>query len=145
MQRSRLSISQSRRRSELWRIFEVKYPQYIAFKIVLVKSTPFVDSRLLLPCDMMKAVAQTKPTSGELRNEIEKLRSTAARLQEQASRLVKRCAELEDLISRGTARPTKSWPLRTARGTGLQMVRVARNMVSALDRIGREQLLPQSQ
>jgi uncharacterized coiled-coil protein SlyX len=63
---------------------------------------------LLFPCDMMKAVAQTKSISEELRNEVEELRSTAARLQEQVSRLMERCAELEDLISRGTAKPTKS-------------------------------------
>ena len=37
MQRSRLSISQSRRRCVLWRIFEVKFIQYIAFKIVPAK------------------------------------------------------------------------------------------------------------
>jgi len=37
---------------------------------------------------MMNAVAQTKPTSEELRAEVMELRSTAARLIEQASRLV---------------------------------------------------------
>ena len=67
-----------------------------------------VGSLLVFPCDMMKAVAETKPTSQELQSEIEELRSTAARLQEQASRLVERCAELEDLIARGTSKPTNS-------------------------------------
>jgi hypothetical protein len=57
---------------------------------------------------MMNAVVQTKPTSEELRTEVNELRSTAARLMEQASSLVERCAELEDLISRGTSKPTKS-------------------------------------
>ena len=82
--------------------------KYIVFKIVPAKSALRVDSLLLFPCDMMKAVAQTKPTLEELRNEVEELRSTAARLQEQASRLVERCAVLEDLISRGTSKPTNS-------------------------------------
>jgi len=57
---------------------------------------------------MMNRMGQTKPTSEELRAELEDLRSTAARLMEQASRLTERCAELEDLISRGTPKPTKS-------------------------------------
>jgi hypothetical protein len=38
---------------------------------------------------MMNAVGQTKPTSEELRGEVKELRSTAARLMEQASRLMK--------------------------------------------------------
>jgi len=84
------------------------------------------------PCDMMNAVAQTKPTSEELCAEVNELRSTAARLIEQASRLVERCAELEELISRGTSKPT----------FGLRMVRMERRMMSTLDRIGREQLSP---
>ena len=46
MQRSRLSISQSRRRNVIRRVFEVKYPQYIAFEIVLAKSRLRVDSCL---------------------------------------------------------------------------------------------------
>jgi hypothetical protein len=74
----------------------------------LLKSIWHVDSLLLFPCDKMKAVAQTKPTSEKLRSEVEGLRSTAARLQEQASRLVEKCAELEDLIARGTSKPTNS-------------------------------------
>lgn len=37
MQRSRLSISQSRRRSVLRLIFEVKYFQYIAFRSSLIQ------------------------------------------------------------------------------------------------------------
>ena len=45
---------------------------------------------------------------GGLRAELQDLRSTAARLMEQASRLTERCAELEDLISRGTPKPSKS-------------------------------------
>jgi hypothetical protein len=57
---------------------------------------------------MMNPMAQTKPTSEELRAELNDLRSTATRLIEQASRLMERCAELEDQISRGTSRPTKS-------------------------------------
>ena len=61
-----------------------------------------------IPCGMMNAMAQTKPTSEELRAELNNLRSTATRLIEQASRLMERCAELEDLISRGTPKPTKS-------------------------------------
>jgi hypothetical protein len=108
MQRSRLSISQSRRRSILWRVFEVKYLQYIAFKIVSAKGMVRVVSLLQFRCDMMNAMAQTKPTSEELRAEVNELRLTTARLMEQASRLVERCAELEDRISRGTSKPTKS-------------------------------------
>ena len=62
MQTSRLSISQSRRRSVLGRIFEVKSVQYIAFKIVSAKSMlPLLQFRY----DMMNAVAQTRPTSSE--------------------------------------------------------------------------------
>jgi len=57
---------------------------------------------------MTNAMAQTKTTSEELRAELNDLRSTAARLIEQASRLMERCAELEDLISRGTSKPPKS-------------------------------------
>jgi len=53
-------------------------------------------------------VAQTKPTSEELRDEVNELRSTAAGLIEQASRLMERCAELEDISSRGTSKPMKS-------------------------------------
>ena len=53
-------------------------------------------------------MAQTEPTSEELRNEVKDLRFTAARLIEQASRLMERCVELEDLISRGTSKPEKS-------------------------------------
>jgi len=56
---------------------------------------------------MMNAMAQTKPTSEELRAELKNLGSTATRLIEQASRLRERCAELEDLVSRGTSKPTK--------------------------------------
>jgi len=52
-------------------------------------------------------MAQTKPTSEELRAELKDLRSTATRLIEQDSRLTERCSELEDLISRGTSKPTK--------------------------------------
>ena len=63
MQRSRLSISQSRRRSVLWRIFEVKYIQYIALKIVPAKGTLRAGSLLQSPCNMMNPMAQTKPTS----------------------------------------------------------------------------------
>ena len=59
-------------------------------------------------CDMINAVARTKPTPEELRDEVNELRSTAARLIDQASRLMDKCAELEDLISRGTPKPTKS-------------------------------------
>ena len=105
IQRSRLSIAKARC---AWRIFEVKYLQYIAFKIFPAKSILRVESLLPFQCDMMKAVAQTKPTSEELRDEVNELRSTAARLIEQASRLMEKCAELEDLISRGTPKPTKS-------------------------------------
>jgi len=57
---------------------------------------------------MMNPMAQTKPTSEELHAELNDLRSTAIRLIEQASRLIERCAELEDQISRGTSTPTKS-------------------------------------
>jgi len=57
---------------------------------------------------MMNAMGQTKPTSEELRAELNDLRSTATRLIEQASRLMERCAELEDQISCGTSKPTKS-------------------------------------
>jgi len=57
---------------------------------------------------MMKPMVQVKPTSGELRAEVDKLRSTATHLIEQASRLMEKCAELEDLISRGTSKATKS-------------------------------------
>ncbi len=57
---------------------------------------------------MMSTMAQTKPASEELRAEVDKLRSTATHLIEQASRLMERRAELEDLISRGTSKPTKS-------------------------------------
>jgi hypothetical protein len=81
----------------LWRVFEVKYCQYIVFKIVTAKGILRVGSLLQSPCDMMNAVAQTKPTSEALRVEVKELRSTAARVIEQASRLVERCAELEDL------------------------------------------------
>ena len=59
-------------------------------------------------CVMMNTMAQTKPTSEELRAELNDLRSTATRLIEQASCLMERCAELEDQISRGTSKPTKS-------------------------------------
>jgi hypothetical protein len=104
MQPSRLSISQSRRRSVLGRVFEVKSVQYIAFKIVSAKSMlPLLQFRY----DRMNRV--DRPTSSEeLGAEINELRSMAARLQEQASCLVKRCAELEDIISRGTSMPPKS-------------------------------------
>src|SRR5215470_11495858 len=86
MQRSRLSISQSRRRSVLGCIFEVKHVQYIVFQLVPANSMLCVRSLLQPPCDMMNAVEQTKPTSEELRGEVKELRSTAARLIEQASR-----------------------------------------------------------
>jgi len=56
---------------------------------------------------MMNPMAQTKPTSEELRAELNDLRSTATRMIEQAS-LMERCAELEDQISRGRSKPTKS-------------------------------------
>jgi len=60
----------------------VKYLEYIAFKIFPAKSILRVESLLPFQCDMMKAVAQTKPTSEELRHQVEELRSTAAHLQE---------------------------------------------------------------
>ena len=41
---------------------------------------------------MMKAMAQPKPTSEELRAELKDLRSTATRLIEQASHRTERCA-----------------------------------------------------
>jgi hypothetical protein len=106
MQTSRLSISQSRRRSVLWRVFEVKCLQYIAFKIVSAKSVlPLLQFRY----DMMNAEAQTGPASSEeLRAEIDELPSTDARRQEQASCLVEGCAELQDIISCGTSMPPKS-------------------------------------
>jgi hypothetical protein len=63
---------------------------------------------------MMNPMAQTKPTSEELRAELNDLRSTATRLIEQASRLMESCAELEDQISRGTSKPTKSSRLRAS-------------------------------
>ena len=127
----------------LWRIFEVKYLQYIAFKIVPAKSMLRVDSLLLFPCGMMNAVAHTKPTSEELRNEVEELRSTAARLQEQASRLVERCAVLEDLISRGSSKANQFMADRVPHvHRVLRMVRTERTMMGALDRIGCEQLSP---
>ena len=44
----------------------------------------------------MNPMAETKPTSEELRAELKDLRSTAARLIEQVSRRMERCAELED-------------------------------------------------
>jgi len=47
--------------------------------------------------DMMEAVTQT--TSDELRAQVNQLRLTAARLIEQASRLVECCAEPETHIS----------------------------------------------
>ena len=56
----------------------------------------------------MNPIGQTKATSEELRAELNGLRSTATRLIEQDSRLMERCAELEDQISRGTSKPTKS-------------------------------------
>jgi len=103
------------------RVFEVKYSQYIAFRIALRKERrSAADFRLRLNFngyrsfnfavmrDIMNAMAQPKPTSEELRAELKDLRSTATRLIEQASRLAKRCAELEDLISRGALKPTKS-------------------------------------
>ena len=52
----------------LWRILEVKYLQYIAFKIVPAKGMLRVGSFLQPPCDTMNPVAQTKRTSGELRD-----------------------------------------------------------------------------
>jgi len=57
---------------------------------------------------MMNPVTQTKPTSEELREEVNELRSTAAHLIEQASRLMEPCAHREDLISRGTIRANHS-------------------------------------
>jgi len=45
------------------------------------------------PRDMINAVPQTKPISEELRAKVDELRSTAARLMKQASRVVERCAE----------------------------------------------------
>jgi len=56
-------------------------------------------------CGMMNPMAQTRPMSEELRAELKDLRSTATRLIEQASCLTERCAELEDLIARGTPKP----------------------------------------
>jgi hypothetical protein len=47
---------------------------------------------------MMNAGAQTNQHSEELRAEVNELRSTAARLTDQASRLLEKCAGLEDLI-----------------------------------------------
>jgi hypothetical protein len=65
MQRSRLlSISQSRRRGVLLRVFEVKYIQYIAFKTVPTKGMLHVVFVFVAPCDVMNPVAQTKPPFG---------------------------------------------------------------------------------
>jgi hypothetical protein len=55
---------------------------------------------------MMTAMAQTKPTSEELRAELNDLGSTATRLIEQASRLMEKYAELEELIFSGTSKPS---------------------------------------
>jgi len=60
----------------LWRIFEVKYLQYIAFKIVPAKSVLRVDSLLLFPCDMMKAVRRST-NIGRAAERVEELRETA--------------------------------------------------------------------
>ena len=87
-------------------------------------------------------MAQTKPTSEELCTEVKELGSTAARLIDQAFRLMERCAELEDRIYRGTSKPTKSYRRARHLDSGLRMVRTERTMISALDRIGREQLSP---
>jgi hypothetical protein len=77
-----------------------------------------------------------------LRVEVKELRSTAARVIEQASRLVERCAELEDLnLAEHQSQPNHD-ASHTARRSGLRMVRTERTMISALDRIGREQLSP---
>ena len=91
----------------------------------------------------MNAVAQTKPTSEELCAEVNELRSTAARLIEQASRLMDKCAELEDLICRGTSKPTShDHRVPHVESTVLRMVRMERTIMNALERIGREQLSP---
>ena len=55
---------------------------------------------------MTTAMAHTKPTSEELRAELNDLRSTATRLIEQASRLMEKYAELEELIFSGTSKPS---------------------------------------
>src|SRR5215813_5888140 len=91
---------------------------------------------------MTNAMAQTKTTSEELRAELNDLRSTAARLIEQAARLMERCAELEDLIL-GEHQSQRNHDDRAPRiDSFLRVVRLARRITSALDRIGREQLSP---
>jgi hypothetical protein len=59
-----------------------------------------------VPGGMMTAMAQTKPTSEELRAELNDLGSTATRLIEQASRLMEKYADLEELIFSGTSKPS---------------------------------------
>ena len=91
---------------------------------------------------MMNAMAQTKPTSEELRAELKDLRSTATRRMEQVSRLTERCAELEDLVSRGTSKPTKGRDSTARIESRLPVVLRTRKIKTAFDRIGREQLSP---
>ena len=56
---------------------------------------------------MTTAMAHTKPRSEELRAELNDLRSTATRLIEQASSLMEKYAELEELILSGTSKPSQ--------------------------------------
>lgn len=63
---------------------------------------------------MMNPMAQTKPTSEELRAELKDLRSTATLLIEQASRRMETCAELEDQIPSGNAKTHEIMKLHTA-------------------------------
>jgi len=66
-----------------------------------------------------------RPTSEELRVEVNELRSTASRLIEQASRLVERCGELETHISLNF-KATKVLTMRIACRLELQKMRMER-------------------
>ena len=93
-------------------------------------------------CGMMNPMAETTPTSEELRTELNDLRSTATRLIEQASRLMERCAELEDQISRGTQSPRSHDDCTPRDDSCLRVARLARTIATVLDPVGREQISP---
>ena len=99
---------------------------------------PFIFA---IHCGMMNAMGQTKPTSEELRAELKDMRSTAARLMEQASRQrdalnwkIEYLAEHQSRRNHDDCTPPIDSCLRGAP--------LARTITSAFDRIGREQLSP---
>ena len=82
---------------------------------------------------MMNPVAEAKPTSEELRDGVNELRSKGARQIEQASRLMEKRAHLEDLISHRFRWPSRP---RVPLSTVSRHLLLLQNLTRRLPRTG---------